>query len=77
LSEGEDPGPYVTLATSVVQPAQNRDEFLRLLDEALAIDPDAYPDGRLATLITQRRAAHLRARVDDLFAPDLPEEEPR
>jgi predicted anti-sigma-YlaC factor YlaD len=77
LSEGEDPGPYVTLATSVAQPAQNRDEFLRLLDEALAIDPDAYPDGRLATLITQRRAAHLRARVDDLFAPDLPEEEPR
>jgi predicted anti-sigma-YlaC factor YlaD len=77
LSEREDPGPYVTLATSVAQPAQNREEFLSLLDEALAIDPDAHPDGRLATLIAQRRAAHLRSRVDDLFAPDLPEEESR
>jgi predicted anti-sigma-YlaC factor YlaD len=77
LSEGEDPGPYVTLATSVAQPAQNRDEFLSLLDDALAIDPDAHPDGRLATLITQRRAAHLRSRVDDLFVPNLPEEESR
>jgi predicted anti-sigma-YlaC factor YlaD len=75
LSEGEDPGPYVTLATSIAQPAQNREEFLSLLDEALAIDPDDHPDGRLATLITQRRAAHFRSRVDDLFVPDLPEED--
>lgn len=69
LSEGQDPAPYVTLAGSVALPAQNRDEFVKLLEQALAIDPDKNPGTRLATLIAQKRARHLRSRVDELFAP--------
>jgi predicted anti-sigma-YlaC factor YlaD len=59
--------PYVTLAESVSVADQDRAEFDRLLDRALAIDADAAPEYRLANLIAQRRAAWLRTRVDDLF----------
>jgi predicted anti-sigma-YlaC factor YlaD len=67
LSQHTDPSPFVTLAESVVVPEQDRAEFEQLLDEALAIDPDARPDTRLVTIIVQRRARHLLARADDLF----------
>ena len=74
MSGGFDPGPYVTLAASVAQPAQNREEFVTLLKQALAIDPDHRPSARLATLIAQKRARHLLSRVDDLFAGEPSEE---
>jgi predicted anti-sigma-YlaC factor YlaD len=70
LSGGTRPGPYVALATAVALPAQNRTEFTRLLDEALAIDPEKDPSNRLVTLLVQRRARWLQSRVDDLFAAD-------
>jgi predicted anti-sigma-YlaC factor YlaD len=74
LSKGLDPGPYVTLAASVAQPAQDRAEFERLLTQALAIDPDAAPEIRLPSLIAQKRARHLLARVNELFfEPAAPE----
>lgn len=69
LSKGQDPYPYVTLAGSVSLPAQNRDEFVKLLEQAVAIDPDANPTARLPTLIAQKRARDLLSRVDDLFVP--------
>ncbi len=75
LSGGQDPGPFVTLAGSVSLPAQDREEFVSLLNRALAVDPDANPSARLATLIAQKRARHLLRRVDDLFAPDIPKED--
>ncbi len=74
LSGGLDAGPYVTLAASVALPAQNRDEFVRLLERALAIDPDENPNTRLPTLIAQKRARHFLSRIDDLFLPDSHEE---
>jgi predicted anti-sigma-YlaC factor YlaD len=67
LSKGLDPGPYVTLATSVALPERNRAEFVRLLEQALAIDPSQSPDNRLAILIGQSRARTLLSRVDELF----------
>jgi predicted anti-sigma-YlaC factor YlaD len=69
LQHGRAAGAYVTLAVSVALPAQDRDEFVRLLELALAIDPDADASRRLATLIAQKRARHLLARVDELFVP--------
>lgn len=69
LSGGRSAGAYVTLANAVALPAQDRDEFVRLLEQALAIDPDRHPSTRLANLIAQRRARHLLSRVDDLFLP--------
>jgi predicted anti-sigma-YlaC factor YlaD len=38
-----------------------------MLERALAIDPDAQPRDRLATLVSQRKARWLLDRVDDLI----------
>jgi predicted anti-sigma-YlaC factor YlaD len=68
LQGGKSPGPYVALATGVSVAKQDRAEFEKLLEQALAIDPDAAPSTRLVTLITQRRARALQAQVGSLFA---------
>ena len=67
LSKGLNPGPYISLAAGVAVAAKDRAEFEKLLDQALAIDPDENPENRLAILIAHRRARMLRARVDRLF----------
>jgi len=67
LSRGRLAAPYVTFASSVSVANQDRDEFVRLLETALAIDPEASPSDRLANRISQRRARLLLDRVDDLF----------
>jgi predicted anti-sigma-YlaC factor YlaD len=67
IQQGLSPGPYVALATGIVKGKQDRAEFVKLMDQALAIDPDKDPGRRLVTLITQRRAKALLERVDDLF----------
>jgi hypothetical protein len=37
------------------------------MNAAIAIDPNAIPSQRVATLITQRRAKMLMDHIDDLF----------
>ncbi len=69
LSEGRQAAPFVALAESVAVKEQNRAEFEALLHSALALNPDAYPDCRLANLIMQRRARRLLAQADDFVAP--------
>jgi predicted anti-sigma-YlaC factor YlaD len=68
IQKGLSPGPYVTLATGVAVPAQDRPEFERLLKEALAIDPEKDPSNRLVTLVYQRRARVLLNRIDEQFS---------
>jgi len=72
IQRGLSPGPYVALATGVVKSKQDRDEFKKLLDAALAIDPEKDPGHRLVTLITQKRARLLLERIDDLFLEPAP-----
>ncbi len=67
LSDGKRAAPYVSFAESVSVAAQNRAEFEELLKKALAVDPDAVPELRLANTVSQRRAAWLLARADELF----------
>jgi tetratricopeptide (TPR) repeat protein len=67
LSNGHSAFAYVTLASSVSQPAKDRAEFERLLKAALAIDPNQEPSLRLANLIAQARARFLLSQVDHLF----------
>ena len=67
LSKGKSASAYVAMAVSVAQPAQNKDEFVKLLDQALAVNPDDVPNLRLATLIAQKRARILQSRLDELF----------
>ena len=66
LSGGVKAGPYVALA-GIARSNQDRAEFETLLEAALAIDPDAAPEIRLANLIAQRRARLLLDRADELF----------
>ena len=67
LGEGHRAAPYVALAESVCISQRARAEYLKVLEQALAIDADRYPDTRLENLIEQRRARWLRDRVDELF----------
>jgi predicted anti-sigma-YlaC factor YlaD len=67
LARGERAGPLVSFAETVDVATQNRAELERLLAQALAIDPDAAPEQRLANLIAQRRARWLLSRKDELF----------
>ena len=75
LSNGLDASPYVTFAAAVSVPAENRTEFQQLLEQALAIDPDADTSLRLLNLINQRRAQALLAHIDDLFFDSVETEE--
>ena len=71
LCAGRLAGPLVALAEAVSVRNQNLAQFKDLLNRALAIDPDANPDWRLANLLTQRRARWLLSRADELFlAPE-------
>jgi predicted anti-sigma-YlaC factor YlaD len=67
LSQGRRASVYVAYAEAAALPNQDRDEFTALLHQALAVDPDADPEHRLLTVIAQRRARWLLARLDDLF----------
>jgi predicted anti-sigma-YlaC factor YlaD len=67
LSKGKSASAYVAMAASVAQPANNKEEFEKLLEQALAVSPDDVPNNRLATLIAQKRARILQSRVDELF----------
>ncbi len=67
LSGGKRAAPYVSFAETVSVGAQDRAEFGELLKKALAVDPDAVPELRLANTVAQRRAAWLLARADELF----------
>ena len=67
LSDGQDAGPYVALATGVSIAEENREEFRELLETAIAIDPDEAPANRLLNLVAQKRARVLLDHIDDLF----------
>ena len=68
LSGGKKVSPLVTFAETVSVRAQNRKEFLDLLDRALAFDARAgAPEHRVGNLVSQRRARWLKGRVDELF----------
>jgi predicted anti-sigma-YlaC factor YlaD len=67
IQKGTSPGPYVALATGVTVPAQDRAEFEKLLQQALAIDPEKEPSTRLVTLVQQRRARALLDHIDTMF----------
>ena len=67
LSGGQLASPFIAYAEAVSVSKEDRPEFESLLQRALAIDPDARPEWRLANLIMQRRARWLLSRVDQLF----------
>lgn len=72
ISHGQMAGPYVSYAESNSIASQNRAQFEAMLQKALAVDPDARPEWRLANLVMQRRARWLLSREDDLFLDPVP-----
>lgn len=67
LQKGLSPGPYISLAMGVSVANQNRAEFEQLMNQALAIDPEANRSERLTTMLLQRRARILLDAADQLF----------
>jgi hypothetical protein len=67
LQKGLSPGPYLSLAMGVSVARQDRAEFEKLMNMALAISPDANPAERLTTILMQRRAKILLDQVEYLF----------
>ncbi len=67
LAGGDRAGTYVTWARSVAVAEQDRETFVTMLEQALAVDLDALPAERLANRIAQRRARTLLDQIDDLF----------
>lgn len=67
LTHGQLASPYVALAEGVSVARQDRREFESLLRQALAVNPDARAEWRLANLILQRRARWLLSRADQMF----------
>ena len=67
LSGNQQAGPMVSFAEAVCVQKQDLKQFEALLQQALAINPDAKPEWRLANLVMQRRAKWLLSRTDQLF----------
>jgi predicted anti-sigma-YlaC factor YlaD len=68
LSHNKKLSPYVSYAEAVCVDAQDKKEFVRLLDKVIAFDVDSDPDHRLVNILAQRRAHWLKSRIADLFA---------
>lgn len=67
LSGGQSAFAYVTMASSIAQPARDRASFEKWMKAALAVNIDRVPEMRLANLIAQKRARVLMGRVSTLF----------
>jgi predicted anti-sigma-YlaC factor YlaD len=67
LSGGYKASPYVAMAENVCVAEQKRDEFLRMLDKALSVDPNSKPEWRMLNMVAQKKARRLKARVADYF----------
>lgn len=67
IQKSQLPGPYVELAEGIVLSKLNRDEYEKLMKQALALDVNVQPSVRLVSLIMQRRAKMGLAHLDELF----------
>lgn len=75
ISDGTLAGQFITYAEAVVIKQQNADLFIELMEQALAIDPDDYPDSRLVNVLAQRKASWYLEHIEEFFLLDLEEYE--
>ncbi len=75
IANGRLAGPYISYAETFAIPSQDVDLFMELMERALAVDADAYPDARLVNVLSQRKAAWYLANIEEFFLLDWPEEE--
>ncbi len=67
LSEGNNADLHLAYAEAISVPSQDQGEFCSLVQKALAVDPNHFPENRLVVLLAHRRARWLLERVDDLI----------
>jgi hypothetical protein len=67
LSAGRRASLFVAYAEATAVKRQDRQGFVELLDRALAVDIDAYPELRLVNAVAQQRATWLLGHLDELF----------
>jgi len=67
LNKGHSAGTYVTAAESIALKRQDEGRYRELLNQALEIDPDEYPDLRLSNVIAQERARWLLDHMERYF----------
>jgi len=73
ISNGNSAAPYISLASTVSVNEQDYDEFEKLLNSALEIDPDLFPEMRLAGIIYRKKAQWLLDHKSDYFLLDFGE----
>jgi predicted anti-sigma-YlaC factor YlaD len=66
-SKGGTASLFVSYASSICIPKEDYRGFKAALEKALAIDPNAAPESRLETVISQRNARRLLAEADKYF----------
>jgi hypothetical protein len=69
LSQGHQAAPLVSYAENVSVAKKDKAEFQELLNRALKIDVNTWPEHRELNLLEQRRARWLLSRTDKLFPP--------
>jgi predicted anti-sigma-YlaC factor YlaD len=67
LSRSMRCGIWLTWAESFSVAAQNREEFVGLIEKVIAFDVGSSPENRLLNILAQRRARWLEGRIDELF----------
>jgi predicted anti-sigma-YlaC factor YlaD len=75
VADGNLAGPYVSYAETFAIPSQDVDLFVSLMEQALAVDVDAYPSARLINVLTQEKAEWYLENLEDFFLLDVPLEE--
>jgi predicted anti-sigma-YlaC factor YlaD len=73
LADGAKASPFVALATSVALPEQDIRRFVELMEQALSIDTEAYPQYRLINTIKQKEARFYLDNLDRFFVVGLEE----
>jgi hypothetical protein len=78
VQHGNSPGPYISMAAhidiSTKEPSEYpklREEYTKLLEQALAIDPNKDKSNRMLTIVAQRRAKAMLEQIDTKI-PRLP-----
>jgi predicted anti-sigma-YlaC factor YlaD len=64
---GQSTGAMLAWASGVALPAQNKDEFVALMNQVLKVRAEENPDSNLAILLNQKKARWLLAHLEDLF----------
>ncbi len=70
LSEGTDPSPYITMATTLSVKEQDTKSFRSYLEKVLALDAEDHPEKKLLIVMYQEKARWLLDNVERFFLVD-------